>query len=368
LGAVGGEESAMNGETHTHDVSSSTPSLPDRIESVDQLEELLGLPTPEVIDTMRRLDGDLIVLGVGGKIGPSLARMARRASDLAGVPRRILGVARFSSPDLRKSLQSHSIETIACDLLDRSALNALPDVPNVLYLAAMKFGSTGQEATTWAMNCYLPGMVCEKYRSSRIVAYSTGNVYAMAPPSSGGPDEDGTIAPVGDYAMSCLGRERIFSHFSRTLGIPVALLRLNYAHEMRYGVMVDLAQQVLAGRTIDVTMGHFNAIWQGDSNAMTLRALDHTASPPRAVNIAGPDTLSVRRVAERFGELLGKPVTLSGSEAPDALLSNGRLGHELLGHPRVTVEQMIAWIADWQLRGGPLLGKPTHFQTRDGKF
>jgi len=366
----------MSGETHIRDVNSlprsgrACPplSLPERIEDVDQLEDLLSWPTPEVVDTMRRLEGDLIVLGVGGKIGPSLARMARRASDLAGVRRRIVGVARFSSPELRRGLEAHGIETAPCDLLDRSALNALPEMPNVLYLAAMKFGSTGQEATTWAMNCYLPGMVCEKYRTSRIVAYSTGNVYAMVPPADGGPGEDGTLGPVGDYAMSCLGRERIFSHFSRALGIPVALLRLNYAHEMRYGVMVDLAQQVLAGRTIDVTMGYFNAIWQGDCNAMTLRALDHAASPPRVVNIAGPDTLSVRRVAERFGELLGKPVALAGSEARDALLSNGRLGHELLGHPRVTVEQMIAWIADWQLRGGPMLGKPTHFQTRDGKF
>jgi nucleoside-diphosphate-sugar epimerase len=350
------------------DEGCSPDALPERIEGVDALEELLSRPTPEAIDTMRRLDGDLVVLGVGGKIGPSLARMARRASDLAGVPRRILGVARFSSPDLRNSLESHGIQTIRCDLLDRSALNALPDVPNVLYLAAMKFGSTGQEAATWAMNCYLAGMVCEKFRASRIVAYSTGNVYAMVPPESGGPSEQGALAPIGDYAMSCLGRERIFSYFSRSLGMPVALLRLNYAHEMRYGVIVDLAQQVLAGRPVDVTMGYFNAIWQGDSNAMTLRALEHVASPPRVVNIAGPETLSVRRVAERLGELLGKSVMFLGTEAPDALLSSGRLGHQLLGHPRVTADQMIAWIADWQLRGGPALGKPTHFQTRNGRF
>lgn len=343
-------------------------TLPERIEDVETLEELLSRPTAEVVDTMRRLEGDVIVLGIGGKIGPSLAHMARRASDLAGAKRRIIGVARFSSPKVRDALETQGIETIACDLLDRAALGALPEVPNVLYLAAMKFGSTGQEAMTWAMNCYLPGMVCEKFRASRIVAYSTGNVYAMVPPASGGPSEDAVPGPVGDYAMSCLGRERIFSHFSRRHGTPVALLRLNYAHEMRYGVMVDLAQQVLAGREVDVTMGYFNAIWQGDSNAMTLRAFDHTASPPRIINLAGLETLSVRRVAERFGERLGKPVRLAGAEAADALLSNGRLGCELLGYPRVTVEQMIAWIADWQLRGGPTLGKPTHFQSRDGKF
>jgi len=347
------------------------PPLPDRIDDVADLEELLSRPSAEVVDTMQRLQGDLIVLGVGGKIGPSLARMARRASDLADVPRRIFGVARFSSPRVRADLEAAGIETIACDLLDRSALNALPDVANVLYLAAMKFGSTGQEATTWAMNCYLPGMVCEKFRASRIVAYSTGNVYAMTPAESGGPTENDAPGPVGDYAMSCLGRERIFAYFSRTLGIPVALLRLNYAHEIRYGVMVDLAQQVLAGRPIDVTMGYFNAIWQGDSNAMTLRALDHAASPPRIINLAGLQTLSVRRVAERFGELWGdsaRPLSWVGKEAPDALLSNGRLGCELLGHPQVSVERMMAWIADWQARGGTTHGKPTHFQTRDGRF
>lgn len=344
------------------------PPLPARIDDVEALEDLLSRPTPEVVDTLRRLPGDIMVLGVGGKIGPSLARMARRASDQAGVRRRVLGVARFSSPELPNRLEAWGIETIRCDLLDRAALAALPDVPNVLYLAAMKFGSTGQEATTWAMNTYLPGMVCEKFRASRIVAYSTGNVYAMSPPASGGSVETDPPSPIGDYAISCLGRERMFSYFSRALGIPVALLRLNYAHEMRYGVMVDIAQQVLAGQPIDLSMGYFNAIWQGDSNAMTLRAFEQVASPARAINIAGPQTLSLRRVAERFGEILGKPARLVGAEASDALLSNGRLGYELLGRPTVPEERLIEWIADWQSRGGPTLNKPTHFQTRDGKF
>lgn len=344
------------------------PTAIRRIENVEHLEELLSRPTPEVIETMGRLEGDLIVLGAGGKIGPTLARMARRASEAAGRPRRILAVARYSNPELPQRLAAWGIETIRCDLLDRCQLQALPEVPNVLYLAAMKFGATGQEALTWAMNTYLPGMVCEKYRASRIVAYSTGNVYAMMPAGRGGSAEQGAIAPIGDYAMSCLGRERIISHFSQTLGIPAALLRLNYAHEMRYGVMVDIAQQVLAGQPIDLTMGYFNAIWQGDSNAMTLRAFDHLAIPPRAINIAGPDELSVRRVAGEFGRLMGKPVTFAGSEAPDALLSDGRLGYELLGRPAVGPDQLICWIADWQLRGGPTLGKPTKFQVRDGKF
>jgi len=348
--------------------SDHDPFAAGSIRDVDQLEELLSRPTPEVIDTMGRLDGDLIVLGVGGKIGPTLARMARRASDQAGATRRIIGVSRFSNPNLEDQLHAHGIETLRCELLDREQLQALPEVRNVLYLAAMKFGSTGQEEMTWAMNTYLPGMVAEKFHRSRIVAYSTGNVYAMAPVDGRGSAEGDPIAPVGDYAMSCLGRERMFGHFSRTLGTATALVRLNYAHEMRYGVLVDIAQQVMAGRPVDLAMGYFNAIWQGDSNAMTLRSFDHVASPPFVVNVAGPEVLSVRRVAEEFGRLLDKPVTFSGTESADALLSDGRLGYELLGPPTVGSEQMIRWIADWQLRAGPTLGKPTHFQTRDGKF
>jgi len=338
------------------------------IDNVEQLEELLSQPTPEVVETMRRLEGDLIVLGVGGKIGPSLARMARRASDQAGVRRRVIGVARFSSPELPNALQAQGIETIRCELLDRRQLDSLPDVPNVLYLAAMKFGSTGQEARTWAMNAYLPGMVCEKFRASRIVAYSTGNVYGLVPVAGSGSCESDLPRPEGDYAMSCLGRERIFTHFSQTLGIPTALLRLNYATEMRYGVLVDVAQQVLAGQPVDITMGYYNAIWQGDSNAMTLRALEHAASPPSAFNLAGPEKLSVRGVAEQFGRRMNRPVAFRGEEATDALLSDGRHGHAILGQPRVSADQMIAWIAQWLSRGGSTHGKPTHFQTRDGKF
>jgi hypothetical protein len=338
------------------------------IRDVEQLEELLSRPTPAVVAAMGRLEGDLIVLGVGGKIGPTLARMARRASDAAGVRRRIIGAARFSSPALQQRLEAQGIETIRCDLLEREQLEALPEVPNVLYLAAMKFGSTGQEARTWAMNAYLPGMVCEKFRRARIAAYSTGNVYPLAPAERGGSVESDPPGPVGDYALSCLGRERIFDYFSRTFQIPVSLIRLNYANELRYGVLVDLAEKVLSGRPVELGMGYFNAIWQGDSNALTLLALEHAAVPPFVINVAGPETLSVRRVAEQFGRLLCKPVGFVGSESPDALLSNARLAYELFGRPLVSEAQMIGWIADWQLRGGPTLGKPTHFESRDGKF
>jgi len=342
--------------------------LPERIVDVQHLDELLGRPTPGVVATMERLEGDIIILGVGGKIGPSLARMIRRASDAAGVGRRVIGVARFSTPELLRQLQSEGIETIRCDLLDRDQLAALPDVPNVLYLAAMKFGATGQEGTTWARNVYLPGMVCEKFRNSRIVAYSTGNVYPLVPVAGGGSVESDPPNPVGEYAMSCLGRERIFAYFSQTLGIPVALIRLNYAHEMRYGVLVDLARKVTSGEPIDVTMGYFNAIWQGDSNAMTLQAFAKAASPPVAINVAGRRTLSVREVAEQMSELMRRPVSFTGDEAPDALLSNASLAYRLFGQPQVDESQLIRWIADWTVRGGPTLNKPTHFEVRNGRF
>jgi len=343
-------------------------SLPEAIRDVEHLEELLSEPTDGVIETMGRLEGDLLVLGVGGKMGPTLARMAVRASQAAGVRRRVIGVSRFSTPGLQQRLESAGVETIGCELLDRAQFDALPDVPNVLYMAAMKFGTTGQEATTWAMNTYLPGMVAEKFHRGRIVAFSTGNVYGMVPVDGGGSVETDPLLPDGDYSMSCIGRERMFAYFSERFGTPVALIRLNYANEMRYGTLVDLAAQVLSRRPVDLTMGYFNAIWQGDANAMTLRSFDRAASPPWVVNVAGPERLSVREVAGQFGRLMDKPVAFRGSEAADALLSEGRLGFRLLGRPRVTAEQMIRWIADWQQRDGPTLGKPTHFQTRDGKF
>jgi nucleoside-diphosphate-sugar epimerase len=338
--------------------------LPETIANLEQLDDLLSEPSAGAIDALARLDGDLIILGVAGKMGPTLARMARRAAPA----RRIIGVARFSNASLEEQLQQQGIETIRCDLLDPAQLERLPEAPHVLYLAGMKFGATGQEARTWAMNAYLPGMVSQKYRQSRIVAFSTGNVYGLSPAHLGGSRETDPLQPIGDYALSCLGRERIFEHFSRTLGIPMVLLRLNYATEMRYGVLVDIARRVLAGEEIDLAMGCLNAIWQADANAMALAAFAHAASPPLVLNIAGPELLSVRRVAEEFGWLLGKPVRFRGSEAGDALLSNGQRAHQLFGYPRVGARQMIRWIADWVQRGGASLGKPTHFEVRDGRF
>jgi len=339
-----------------------------RIKGIEMLEEVLSEPSQGVIETIGRLEGDIIVLGAGGKMGPTLARMAKRASEAAGANKRIIAVSRFSSSDEEAKLNAAGIETIRCDLLDREGLEKLPDVQNVVYMAGMKFGSTGKEPLTWAMNSYLAGMVCEKYRSSRIAAFSTGNIYGLTPITSGGSLETDTLRPEGEYAMSCMGRERIFQHFSLSFGTRVALIRLNYAVELRYGVLVDMARRVWNGEAIDVTMGNFNAIWQGDANAMTLMALEKAASPAFVLNVAGPEIMSVRRVAEQFGEMMGKTPCLCGEEASDALISNGQLGHSLFGYPRVSALNMMKWIVDWVMNGGENIGKPTHFETRDGKF
>ncbi len=342
--------------------------MPDTIRNLEQLEDRLSEPTPEVVQTLHRLEGDLIVLGVAGKMGPSLARMARRASDIAGVRRRIIGVARFSSPGVEAELQRQGIEPRQCDLLDEDKVQRLPDAPNMLYLAGMKFGATRNEPLTWAMNTFLPAMVGRKYARSRIVAFSTGNVYGLVPPGSGGSVETDLPAPLGEYAISCLGRERMFEYFSHTLGTNVALLRLNYACDLRYGVLVDLAHKILAGTPVDLGMGWFNTLWQGDANAMTLRCFDHVATPPLVLNLTGPEVLSVRESCEQLGRLLGRQPVFSGTESPTALLSNARRAFGLLGGPRVSADQLLAWVAAWVRQGGPTLNRPTHFESRDGRF
>jgi len=341
---------------------------PASIRDVEELEDLLSEPSPGTIETLSRLEGDLIVLGVGGKMGPTLARMAQRAYQAAGLDRRVIGVSRFNQPGLQQRLESQGIQTISADLLEPAQVDALPDAPNVVAMTGMKFGTSGQASLTWAMNAWLPATICRKFSAGRIVAFSSGNVYALAPVTQGGSREDDAVQPVGEYAMSALGRERIYEHFSRTFGIPLALVRLNYAQDLRYGVLVDIACRVLEGQAIDLAMGHFNAVWQGDANAMTLQCFDHVSTGPFVLNVAGPETLSVRRVAERFGELFDRPAQVTGSEAPDALVSNAQLSHRLFGYPRVSTEQMIHWIADWVRRGGDNLGKPTHFETRDGRY
>lgn len=343
-------------------------SMTRSIENIDHLEDLISQPTEGVIETLGKLDGDIIILGAAGKMGPSLARMAKRASEAAGVKRRVVGVSRFSNENAESELKSFGIETVKCDLLDVEQVERLPDAENVVYMAGMKFGTTNQEAATWAVNSYLPGVVCRKYRNSRIVAFSTGNVYGLSPVCLGGSVETDPPNPTGEYAMSALGRERIFEYFSRSFGIPTAIIRLNYAVEMRYGVLVDLARKVWSGEPIDLSMGAVNVIWQADANAMALQAFGNAGSPPFILNVAGPEQLSVHRVALEFAELMNREPVFMGTECSDAFLSNGQLGHRLYGYPRVSAQQMIQWIADWVMRGGESLGKPTHFENRQGKY
>ena len=322
------------------------------IQTVEQLEALLSEPTEPVVEIMRRLQGDIILLGVAGKIGPSLARMARRASDMAGVRRRIIGVSRFSSPEDQAGLHSHGIETIRCDLLDESAVAQLPPAPNVIYLAGLKFGATDDAARTWAMNTHLPSIICRKYRSSRIVAFSSGTVYGLTPRAGGGSRETDSPQPVGEYAMSCLGRERMFEYFSRAWNIPVVIIRLFYACELRYGVLVDLAHKIFAGDSIDLAMGCFNIIWQGDCNAMTLLAFDRLATPPFVINVTGPEMLGIREVCATMGRFMGKTPKFHGTELETACLGNAAPALRLFGPPKVGAEQLIEWVVDWVKRGG----------------
>lgn len=338
------------------------------IQTEAELESQLSEPPEHLVRAFADLPGDILVLGVAGKMGPSLARMALRAAQAAGTARSVTGVARFSNESERSRLESWGIKTIKGDLLDPNFVAKLPDAPNVVFMAGMKFGSTGNESLTWAMNTLLPAQVCQRFAGSRIAAFSTGNVYGLSPIGLGGSVESDPPNPVGEYAMSCLGRERVFEHYSRQHQTPVTILRLNYACELRYGVIVDLAQQVLAGKPIDLAMGAFNAIWQADANAMALASLAHATSPPRMLNIAGPELLSVRRVCEQLAATMGREARFTGAESADALLSNGQLAHQLFGYPRVGAQQLIEMIARWVRAGGTSLGKPTHFESREGRF
>jgi nucleoside-diphosphate-sugar epimerase len=338
------------------------------IDTEEELEERLSRPAEADAAAIAALNGDLIILGAGGKMGPSLARLARRAADQAGTKKRIIAVARFTNPNVQSQLSSESIETISCDLLEPGALSSLPDVGNVIFMAARKFGTTGSEYLTWAMNTYLPGLVAERYRDSRIVAFSTGNVYPLRPVKEGGARESTPVNPQGEYAQSALGRERMFEYGSAKWGTPVVILRLNYAIDLRYGVLVDIATSVFHRRPIDLSMAAVNVIWQGDANAMALRSFAHCLSPPLILNITGSETLSVRSIAEEFGRRFGVEPLFGSEEMPTALLSNATKARDLLGSPAVEPCEMMDWIANWIKRGGAILNKPTHFQTRDGKF
>lgn len=336
--------------------------------TLTELQEALSTPSQEVVESLTRLDGDVMLLGVGGKLGPELALMARRALDKAGRRARVIGVARSADPGLAQRLRAAGVELIQADLLDDAALAGLPHARNIVYLAGRKFGTGGAEHQTWALNAYLPGQVAQRFRDSRIVAFSTGNVYPLVPVTSGGADEATPPDPVGEYAQSCLARERIFEHFSRRHSIPAAIVRLNYAVELRYGVLQEIACTVRRGEPVDLRMGNVNVIWQGDVNAATLRLFEHCASPPLVLNVAGPETASVRWIAERFGALFETPPTFTGAEEPTALLSNAARAHQMFGYPGVSLRTLIEWTAEWVRAGGDTHGKDTHFLQREGRF
>jgi nucleoside-diphosphate-sugar epimerase len=330
-------------------------------------EKLLE-PSQSLIDFIARLEGDIVILGVGGKMGPSLAKLAKRAADIAGVRKNIIGVARFSEPGLKNELNDSGITTIAADLLNDTELQRLPDAQNVLYLAGTKFGTTGKESFTWAMNSYLPGRVAEKYRRSRIVVFSTGNVYPLVPADSNGANEDQYPQPLGEYAQSCLGRERVFQYFSQQHQTPILIYRLNYANDVTYGVLSDIALAVKHQRPIDLRMGYVNVIWQQDANEIALRSLHHCSVPAKILNVTGVEKLSVRQLASEFGKIFSKEPIFINQEQETALLSDASESRRLFGDPVVSTHQMIEVIAGWISAGGRLLNKPTHFQEREGKF
>ncbi len=332
------------------------------------LEERLSRPTAGVVEVLRQLPGDLLVLGAGGKMGPSLARMARRAFDALGRADRVVAVSRFGTPGTREALDAAGVVTSPADLLDPRAVAALPDASSLVFMAGQKFGTRAAPHVTWAMNALVPALVSQRFPAARSVVFSTGNVYPLAPVAGGGPVETDPVGPVGEYAMSCLARERLFEHASATRGTPVAILRLNYAIDLRYGVLLDTARRVHAGEPVPLRMGHVNVIWQGDANARALQSLALAGSPAAVLNLTGPEVVSIRWLAERFAERFGRPAVFVGTEAPDALLSNAGRAAARFGPPSVDLETMIAWTAAWVTQGGRHLGKPTRFEVRDGQF
>jgi nucleoside-diphosphate-sugar epimerase len=338
------------------------------IHSVEELEDLLSTPSPEDVEAFRNIKGDLLVIGVGGKIGPSLVRRAGRAAQAAGVKIRVIGTDVHCEQLAMEPLEEAGVEILCTNLLEPASFAGLPDAPNVIFMAGRKFGSTGAESLTWAMNVYVPALIAERYRHSRIVVFSSGNIYPFMPVVSGGATESVAPSPLGEYAQSVLGRERMFEYFSARHGTPVTILRLNYAVELRYGVLLDIGTKVFEGRPVDVTMGAANVMWQGDVSSITLRSLAHCQSPPFVLNMTGPETISVRTVAKRFGAFLDKEPIFEGQEAPNALLNNAGLCHRMFGYPSVSVDQVIEWTAHWIKTGGWTHNKPTHFETRDGRF
>lgn len=338
------------------------------MKTIAELEEKLSKPSSGLVKDIRKIDGDILLLGVAGKMGPSLARLLLRAIREAGIQKEVIGVSRFSDERIKQELEREGIRCIRADLLHDDDLQALPLAKNVIYLAGKKFGTTGDAHTTWAMNAYLPGRVSEKFRESRMVVFSSGNIYPFVHYASGGASENIPPEPLGEYAQSCLGRERIFEYFSHQYRIPMLIYRLNYAIDMRYGNLLEIGKMVHTGQPINLRSGHMNVIWQGDANEIAIRSLLHVSSPPKLLNVTGPETVSVQQVAEKFGELLNKTPEFIHEPESMALLSNASLCHRLFGYPSVSLLEMVEMTASWIQQDGATLNKPTHFQEREGKF
>ncbi len=344
-------------------------ALPGVVETDDSLDDLLSTPYGPTVEMMRRLDGDLTILGVAGKMGLTMAAMAVRAMRAAGIDRKVYGVSRFSDASALSFLEQAGVEPLRADLLDRAQVARLPHTPNVIFMAGRKFGTQGEEALTWAMNALVPAHVCEQFAAAeRTVAFSTGCVYPLVPVSEGGCDEDMPPAPVGEYAQSCLARERVFDYYSRRNNMPVCLLRLNYALDLRYGVLHDLATTIWQGHPVTRNVGFFNAIWQGDANNQALLALERARSPATPLNLTGPETHSVTQVALELGRRMDKPVTFADDVGSICYLMNASRTHARFGYPRVPFQRVLQWTADWVRRGGRSLGKPTHFEVSNGTF
>jgi nucleoside-diphosphate-sugar epimerase len=342
----------------THD------TLPDTIADIAALDDLLCRPSQALIDDLGKVDGDIMILGVAGKMGPTLAGLAKAALP----DRRIIGVARFSDPGVKDWLQARGIETINCDLLDEVAIGALPQVSNIMFMAGRKFGAEGDLSLTWAMNAHVPALAAQAFSRSRIVAFSTGCVYPFVPVDGKGADESVAPNPPGEYAQSCVGRERMFEYFSKQYSTPGRLFRLNYAIDMRYGVLHDIASKILTGTPIDVSLGHVNFIWQGDAAANALRCLAHCDTPTSPINVSGHEILAVRDLAAKLGALLNREPVIVGSEQPTAWLTDTSQATKLFGLPVVDTERLIVWTADWVARSMPSLGKPTKYEVRDGRY
>lgn len=338
--------------------------LPDLIHTEDELEELISRPTQGLVDDLAQVDGDLVVLGVAGKVGPSLARMAKRAAP----DKRVIGVARFSEPGLRDQLEGWGIETIRCDLLDADAVADLPKAANVVYMAGKKFGTNDDPSFAWAMNTLVPATIASHYRAARIVAFSTLCVYPFGVVAHNGWDERVQPKPVGDYANSCVGRERAFEYGSHKFGTAGRLARLNYAIDLRYGVLHDIASWVYRGEPIPIATGHASVIWQGDANAQILRCLKHATVPTSPINIGGPEQASVRAIAIAFGEKFGRAPIFEGEEQATGWVNSTFQAQRLFGYPNVPLARMIDWVAHWVENDMPIYGKPTRYEVRDGLF